>query len=237
MLGVLLESRAPRQRRAGGAAMSVAAHLAIIGAVAATAAHATHATSDRPPLVVLRFVPPPPPPIAARMMPGPAAPSIVGPAPDVNLMRLLPLTHIPATIPPVVQVSTRALDDIAIGGAPRGSHGVPTGILGDGNGDGTPGGNTWIGNEALMHLLATVKPRYPESLRSAGIDGRVLVQFTVDTLGRVEMPTVKVLSSTHDLFARSVIDALRGFRFAPAEVAGHRVPALAEMPFEFQIAR
>src|SRR5438309_1955891 len=39
MLAVLLESRARTPRRAGGAALSVAVHLAILGAVAAAAAH------------------------------------------------------------------------------------------------------------------------------------------------------------------------------------------------------
>jgi len=89
----------------------------------------------------------------------------------------------------------------------------------------------------LMNVITPARPRYPESLRSAGIDGRVLVQFTVDTTGRVDMNSVKILSSTHDLFTRAVRDALGNFRFRPAEVGGRRVNALAEMPFEFQITK
>jgi periplasmic protein TonB len=48
---------------------------------------------------------------------------------------------------------------------------------------------------------------------------------------------VAILSSTHELFSRAVRDALPGFRFRPAEMGGHRVRALAEMPFEFQITK
>lgn len=234
MLGVLLESRATRQRRAGGAMMSVAAHLAIVALVAATAARVTTSAVEHPAPVVLRFQPAPPTP--ARIVAAPAAPAsprII--APTFALLRLAAPTRIPSTIPPVIQVAAQPYDSVMIG-APRGAtRGIPTGIIGDATS--APADNDWRGSEVLMHLIATVKPRYPDYLRGAGVDGRVLVRFTVDTSGRVDMSSVKVLESTHDLFTRSVMDALRGFRFKPAEVAGRRVSALAEMPFEFQLSR
>jgi protein TonB len=59
----------------------------------------------------------------------------------------------------------------------------------------------------------------------------------VDTSGRIDMNSVTVIASTHDLFTRAVRDALPAFRFKPAELGGHRVRALAEMPFEFQITK
>ena len=86
-----------------------------------------------------------------------------------------------------------------------------------------------------MHVLSSGKPRYPESLRQAGVDGSVLVQFTVDTTGRVDMGSVKVLNSTHEMFTSAVRQSLGSFRFKPAEVNGKRVPALAQMPFEFHL--
>jgi TonB family protein len=36
-----------------------------------------------------------------------------------------------------------------------------------------------------MRIVTTAKPRYPERLREAGIEGTVVVRFTVDTTGRV----------------------------------------------------
>ncbi len=235
MLGVLLESRAPRQRRAGGAAMSVAAHLAVVGALTAAAAHATRVTLDHPSPVLLRFPPPPRPPIAARMDAASGAPDVVAPVPEISLMHLLPLARIPNAIPPVIQVAGHAYDSVVIRAGPHGaSNGLPKSILGDGDAEAN---DRWGGSEALMHVVRAAKPRYPDMLRSAGIDGRVLVQFTVDTTGRVDMASVKILASTHELFTRAVRDALRDFRFAPAEVGGRRVPALAQMPFEFQLSR
>ncbi|HWP15549.1 MAG TPA: energy transducer TonB [Xanthobacteraceae bacterium] len=88
-----------------------------------------------------------------------------------------------------------------------------------------------------MRIVTTAKPRYPERLREAGIEGTVVVRFTVDTTGRVDRRTAQVVSSTHDLFSRAVLEALDGFRFKPAEVGTRRVAALAEMPFEFRITK
>jgi len=107
----------------------------------------------------------------------------------------------------------------------------------DGADDLPPGGRAWRGSELAMRIVTSVKPRYPETLRQAQVEGNVIIMFAIDTAGRVLMPSVKVLRSTHDLFTRAVMDALPGFRFQPAELGGHRVPSLAEMPFEFTIGR
>src|SRR6266568_3055500 len=57
------------------------------------------------------------------------------------------------------------------------------------------------GNEVFMEAIVEEKPavlsgptlQYPELLRQAQIQGRVLVQAIIDTLGRAEPPSVKVL--------------------------------------------
>jgi TonB family protein len=72
-------------------------------------------------------------------------------------------------------------------------------------------------------------------LRAAGVEGRVLIRFIVDSSGRVESTTI--LQSTHDLFSRAVRDVMPSLRLVPAEVNGHRVPMLAEMAFEFALDR
>ncbi len=80
-------------------------------------------------------------------------------------------------------------------------------------------------------------PRYPESLRAKGIEGRVLLQFVVDTNGRVEYRTVRELSSDHPDFTMAVREALLGLRFLPAEVEGRKVRQLVQQPFEFSLSR
>jgi periplasmic protein TonB len=80
-------------------------------------------------------------------------------------------------------------------------------------------------------------PRYPDMLRSANVEGEVLAQFVVDTTGRVENGSVKILKSSHDLFTTSVRQALNGMRFYPAEIGGRKVKQLVQQPFNFTLTR
>ena len=143
-------------------------------------------------------------------------------------------TIVPTGLPPIDARSFGPTDSIVIGGAPvggvSGAVGAST-IFAVERHD----SNEWDSREVFMHVLTPAHPRYPESLRSASIDGRVLIEFLVDTTGRVDMRSVRVISSTHDLFTKAVTDALPSFRFKPAEINGHRIAARAQMPFEFQL--
>jgi protein TonB len=80
-------------------------------------------------------------------------------------------------------------------------------------------------------------PRYPEILKSAGVEGEVLAQFVVDTTGRAESGSFKVLKTSHELFALAVKNALPGMRFLPAEVGGKKVKQLVQQPFVFAIQK
>ena len=83
----------------------------------------------------------------------------------------------------------------------------------------------------------TQRPRYPDILKSAGVEGEVLAQFVVDTTGHVEINTFKVLKTSHELFAAAVRSALPGMRFIPAEVGQKRVRQLVQQPFVFAISK
>jgi len=232
MLTVLLESRARRQRRVGGMALSIATHLAIIGAVTATTVHATRPTRDR--VVPVHIVPPsrpaPPPRTAHQARTSGQSTSRGAPVIVVDQIRIS--TDVRPNLP-VIDELPRPIANYDAAGATTAGTGPRSIVDGDGSGDNTD----WRGNELLMRIVTSATPRYPEALRQAGVDGRVLVRFVVDTIGKVDMSSVQVLESTHDLFARAVRDALPALRFKPAETGGHHVRAMAEMPFEFQIRK
>jgi len=76
-------------------------------------------------------------------------------------------------------------------------------------------------------------PRYPESMRKSGIQGEVLAQFVVDTLGQADMSTFKVLRSTAIEFTNAVRGALPQMSFFPAELQNRKVRQLVQMPFNF----
>jgi TonB family protein len=86
-------------------------------------------------------------------------------------------------------------------------------------------------------LPGSPSPSYPESLRMANTQGEVLMQFVIDTMGRVEMRTVKVLKGTDPLFVQAVHEALPQMRFRPAEIKGRKVRELVQEPFAFNLNR
>jgi protein TonB len=234
MLGVLLESKARKQRRIAGATLSVACHIAIIGAAVVSTAHGTTAPYKPEKVVTVHIAPPKPREIRRETHAAPVsnAPSLPS---NVTVRHIDAPRLVPTELPPIDMTAGAAGDSVVIGGG----NGVQGGTIADLYGGGQPADDNrdWDARAVLMHVLTKSAPRYPESLRSAGIDGHVLVEFMVDTAGRVDMAHVKVLESTHELFTRAVRDALGSFRFIPAQVGGHHVSALAQMPFEFHITR
>jgi len=233
MLGVLLESRARRQRRAGGAALSVALHLAIIAFITLTTVRIAPARPNREPPTTVRFTTPPTatPPVARVVTDQRTS----GPVFKISRMPTIDVPRVVPTSLPAIDFSRGTTpSEIVIGGSGNSGGGAgPRGIL-DGE---RASGTEWRGTELLMRIITTAKPKYPDYLRQAGIEGTVVVRFTVDTTGRVDRKSAQVISTTHDLFSRAVLEALDGFRFKPAEVGTRRVAALAEMPFEFRISK
>lgn len=80
-------------------------------------------------------------------------------------------------------------------------------------------------------------PQYPTALERAGIAGAVAVQFVVDTAGRVERGSVRVLHATHSDFAVAVEGRLATLRFVPARARGRLVRQLVEQRFQFEVVR
>jgi TonB family protein len=76
-------------------------------------------------------------------------------------------------------------------------------------------------------------PRYPDSLFAAGAPGRVVAEFVVDTLGRVEQETFGIVQSTHPQFSESVRRAVFDAHFAPASNQGKLVRQVVQLPFKF----
>ena len=59
------------------------------------------------------------------------------------------------------------------------------------------------------------------------------MQFVVDTLGRVDMSTFRVLDSSNELFVRAFVEMLPKWRFYPAEAGGRKVKQLVQLPLKF----
>ena len=232
MLDRLLESGVRRKKSAWGGAASVVVHSAIIVlVVAATAkgAPGPQLTYVGTPIVRLD---PPPADVASRAVHRPGTGS----------------TGTRTTVPqmPSVDIPTPTFDPTLPGTTPLpAGDGTDSTLLseigGSGSGSGITPGGTGVASDASVDVpvrsLVDRAPAYPETLRTAGISGTVRVQFVVDTTGRTELSSVRVLESSHELFTRSVLASLRQARFTPGEVSGRRVRTLVERSFRFDIAR
>jgi len=99
------------------------------------------------------------------------------------------------------------------------------------------------GNEVFMEAIVEEKPAvlsgptlvFPELLRQAQISGRVLVQAIVDTLGRAEPPSVKVIQSPNPGFDQSAKNYVLKALFRPARVHGRAVRVLLQIPVDFKL--
>ena len=232
MFSRLPESKPQAQKRGGGFVVSTALH-AIVITLAVQATTLTAKPPEPPTITDVYYVPP-------RPDPRPLFPSVTPTVPRTNqaVIPTPPATpfvapvDIPTTIPepgtmlvPVAEDAFRQRGGIRLGDGP--SSAVPN-VLGD-----QPLTERYV-DQAVVALPGS-SPRYPSLLQSAGVEGDVRARFIVDTLGRVEQGSVRILESTHDSFAQAVRDALLRARFVPAVAGGRKVRQLVEQPFSFKL--
>jgi TonB family protein len=122
-------------------------------------------------------------------------------------------------------------------------HFDPKDYSGTGVEGGVATGIVPTGNEVFMEAIVEEKPAvlsgpvpvYPELLKQAQITGRVLVQAIVDTLGRAEPNSVKVLQSPNPGFDQSAKNYILKTLFRPARVHGRAVRVLVQIPIDFRL--
>jgi periplasmic protein TonB len=236
MFDNLIESKAKKQKRAGGMMFSAVLHAVLItGAIYGTLQ--AKEQLEKPKAEKVEFVemkkkdePPPP-----KEEPKPPPPDVVVKAPPPKGFQVLTAPiKIPDVIPDVdLSKKVTNEDDFSGKGV---AGGIAKGVVG-----GTP---QPVSDQPYFEFQVEKQvapqpgnpaPRYPDMLRSANVEGEVLAQFVVDTTGRAEMNTFKVLKSSHDLFTNSVKQALANMHFFPAEVGGRKVKQLVQMPFVFSL--
>ena len=122
-------------------------------------------------------------------------------------------------------------------------HFDPKDYSGSGVEGGLASGMVPTGNEVFREAIVEEKPavlsgptlQFPELLRQAQIQGRVLVQAIIDTLGRAEPSSVKVLQSPNPGFDQSAKSYVVKALFRPARVHGRAVRVLIQIPIDFRL--
>lgn len=237
---ILPESARRRKRRFGGTTVSVTLHAVVIGAVTAYSGLRAEAPPRRVTPQPLVYVKPPEP-----RLPAPPPRDVGGAAPVASRALARPTAPLLPTIDPVVIADPRAIPSVlpsidAPLGAVSSGAGATSGASSS-EGHGRVGGATSdapltaLMVEREVHPLGAVTLRYPALLQGAGVEGAVVLQYVVDTLGRVEKESIRAVRRDHVLFEQSARDAVLRMRFAPAEAGGRRVRQLVEQRFAFEI--
>jgi len=167
------------------------------------------------------------------------------PRPVVDTMFFQPATAVEAngdglSLPGPITVATPDFGDISVSSPlPKTGATMPvfspiySGAVST-PGTGQPG---WIGllTEEHAEVLTAPLPLYPDLLRQAGVQGRVVLEAVVDTTGRVSAQSISVVSTTNTGFVAPARQALLATLFRPAMIGGKRVRMLVRIPYEFAI--
>ncbi len=242
MFDVLIASAAHREVRAGTVTTSMITHALLI----MLAVSATRAALENPRVLtadpaILLFVPKPPPPPEPEAKPEPPAVTpLVAEPPPKGFQTVMAPRDIPNVIPPV-DLTQRPLDPRDFTG--RGVEGgLASGVIG-GTGTVNPDGASDLSaiyeastrDDRFEQAVVVFQPvpRYPVALAAARIEGKVAVEFVIDTAGKVEVGSIRVLESTHQAFETSAREAMTGATFRPARLSNHAVRQLTRQSIRF----
>lgn len=224
MFDVLIESKKASQkgRWAGTSLVSIVFHTVVIGG-AVYATLTAGETEEAPTLVTtMVYVPeqqkqpdqPPPPQLEVQFK---GFQTVVAP------------TDIPTNIPPVnlqEKFDPRDFTGIGVEG------GVATGIV--------PSADAVLSVDVVQEKperLAGPQPVYPPLLQQAGIEGTVMVQAIIDTMGRVEPNSIRIAQTANPGFNESAKQTVLKSLFRPARVYGKAVRVLIQIPITYTIRR
>jgi hypothetical protein len=90
-------------------------------------------------------------------------------------------------------------------------------------------------DEIVERYESSAAPIYPRDLIAIGVEGLVQAIYVVDSMGRVDTTTIRVVHSDDPRFTASVRTALGEMLFRPAKRAGKPVRQLVEQKFRFKI--
>ena len=233
MFTQLVESKPASRKGKGSAVLSFVAHYGLVLFVLYTSAEARIVNEGPKPEKVVFTEPKvqeqpkqePPPEIVVAPRPVKTAPIITAPIEIPNALPEIDLTH-PPTDPS--QFTGVKRGPAVEAGPDRGAEAAAR------------PDNALFEHEVekpVSQAPNSAVPVYPDILRQAGVEGTAIVSFVVDTTGRVDLATFRVVHKTHDLFVTAVRNALPRMRFIPAETSRGKVRQFVQQPFSFSIVK
>lgn len=152
----------------------------------------------------------------------------------------------PAAVPPTPASLAAPVPDQApagggvAGGVAGGTRGGTVGGVDGGLVGGRLGGSgdtVWAMDQVAVppRIVERGLPRYPAIARARGLEGVVVVRFTIDRAGAVEADGLRVVKSQPP-FDDAALEAAREWRYTPGrDVHGQQVRVWVEVPITFNL--
>jgi len=233
MFNQLLESKAKKDKMAGGTVFSIVLHTVLIGgAVYATAAAGVKDEKSKAEKIQFVEMKKEPPKVIEKEPPPKEV--VVKPPPPKGFQVLRAPVKIDIKIPEIDLSKAMTNEADFSGKGVKGGTG--TGVVGGVANTNQTYFEFQVEKPAEM-LQDSPKPKYPSVLESSGIAGEVQAQFVVSSSGKADMDSFKVLKSTNELFTQAVKNVLPRMRFSPAMIGGKPVNQLVQQSFQFAVPR
>jgi protein TonB len=232
MFNTLLESKRARQRGFGSTLTSAVFHIfVVVGSVYATSKVGEEIKKEKEEVNYVAPTPkePPPPEQPKDAPPPPDMPNT--PPPPKGFQTLSAPIEIPTVIPQI-DLTARVTNELDFTG--KGVQGgIAAGVVG-GKGQETDQSFFQFEVEKVARLApGNPEPDYPSILKQTQIEGKVMISFVIDTTGKADMGTFKVVESTNPLFSDAVKKILPKYNFIPAEIGSRKVRMHVNLPFDF----
>ncbi|HEU4569705.1 MAG TPA: energy transducer TonB [Gemmatimonadales bacterium] len=230
MFDNLIESKPKKSRSTGQMLVSVLFHAGLVLLLIKVTKGAAETVKEILADTTMVFLEPPketPPP---PDQPPPDAVVAANPPPQ-GFQTVVPPDVIPTEIPPVDLTQKFDARDFSGKGV---EGGIAAGVIG-GTGPVDPSAQVFL--EAQVDdpptLISAGPQRYPEMLKAAGIAGRVVVQFVVDTTGHPDPASIKIISTPHQAFGPATRELVSKSLFRPGKVRGQAVAVLVQQAINF----
>lgn len=232
----LIESNRKPQNSLGQTVVSATVHLLLLfGAVKATQG-AAEVVRDIVADTSMVFLKPPEPPPPPQEIPENVVVSANPPPQGFQI--ITPPDNIPTEIPPV-NLNERFDPRDFTGKGVEG--GIASGIVGGTGPVPTIEGEVFLAAEVdetpQVNAGHTCQGKYPPIMQSAGIPGKVVLQFIVNVDGHADVENIKVISSTHKAFEEPAKSGILspGCTFRPGKSRGQPVRVLVQQAVSFKV--
>jgi protein TonB len=231
----LIESKRKKQKSFGQSVMSVVIHGVIIFAAVKATSGAAETLAKVIQDTTIVFLEPPKAPEPPPEQPPPEAVVAANPPPQ-GFQVITPPADIPTEIPPVNLNEKFDPRDFTGKGV---EGGIATGVVGGTGPVPTVEGEVFLAAEVdetpQAADPAACNAKFPPVMQSAGIPGKVVMQFVVNTDGHVDPGSLKVMSSTHKAFEDPAKEAVLKCPFKPGRSHGQPVRVLVQQAVSFKI--